>query len=390
MSIKPWLPLFGITLCVFIFNMSEFMPIGLLTDISVDFGISESQAGMIISIYAWAVAIISLPIMLILRKMQYRKMLLMTVALFAVFQIMSGISSNYWMLVVSRLGVAVAHSVFWSIAAPLAVRVVAPDYEKLALSTVAAGTSIAMVVGLPLGRIIGLALGWRMAFVTIAVVSIIALVLLIVVFPKVDNPGTFTLKRLPDIYCNRVLVGLYVVLAIFVTGYYAGYSYIEPFLAQAGGLSEDMITVALTVFGLAGIGGSMLFTRFYDRTRFKFLVMALGGATLCMALLNLSTVSVITVLALCMIWGICTISFNVSMQNEAINSSPDDAVPIAMSLFSGIYNVGIALGSMMGGFVTDHGSIANIGYVGALFTASATLLLAFYVIGQIKKREQRA
>ena len=77
MSPKNWLPLIGITISVFIFNMSEFMPIGLLTDISMDLGITESKAGMIISIYAWAVAILSLPIMLLLRKMEYRRMLLM-------------------------------------------------------------------------------------------------------------------------------------------------------------------------------------------------------------------------------------------------------------------------------------------------------------------------
>lgn len=390
MTSRSWLPLIGITLCVFIFNMSEFMPIGLLTDISKDFGISESRAGLIISVYAWAVAIISLPIMLALRKMQYRRMLLMAVFMFAAFQIMSGISSSYWMLMISRLGVAIAHSIFWSIAAPLAVRVVSPDYEKLALSTVAAGTSIAMIIGLPLGRIIGLALGWRMSFITIAIVSIIVLVLLVAVFPKVENPGTFTVKRLPDIFRNKVLMGIYVVVAVFVTGYYAGYSYIEPFLAQTGGLSENMITVALTVFGLAGIGGSMLFTKCYDRTRFRFMVFALGGASICLLLLNLASSSVWTVMIVCMVWGVCSISFNVSTQNEAINASPDDAVPVAMSIFSGIYNVGIAMGSIIGGIVTDNGSVSDIGYVGAVFTICATLFLAFYVIKQIKKRELTA
>ena len=124
MSPKNWLPLIGITISVFIFNMSEFMPIGLLTDISMDLGITESKAGMIISIYAWAVAILSLPIMLLLRKMEYRRMLLMCIALFAGFQILSGISDSYEMLIMARLGVAVSHSIFWSIATPLAVRVV--------------------------------------------------------------------------------------------------------------------------------------------------------------------------------------------------------------------------------------------------------------------------
>ncbi len=387
MTPREWLPLIGLSLCVFIFNMSEFMPIGLLSDISADFGISEAQTGMIISIYAWAVAILSLPLMLALRRMQYRRMLLMCVTLFAAFQFLAGIADSYWMLVFARLGVAVAHSIFWSIASPLAVRVVAPELQKLALSTIAAGTSIAMIVGLPLGRVIGLALGWRMSFIVIALASVAILMLLIAVFPKVDNPGTFTLRRLPDIFRNRVLVGIYVMLAIYVTGYYTGYSYIEPFLAQTAGMSETMITVALTVFGLAGIGGSILFTKVYDRARYRFIAMSLIGSAACLALLLPSAVSVVCVLAVCTMWGFFATSFNVSFQNETLRASPSDATAISMSLFSGIFNVGIAMGSIIGGAVTDHGSVDHIGFVGSAFVIVATIIAFGFVMRMMRKRD---
>lgn len=387
MTPREWLPLIGLSLCVFIFNMSEFMPIGLLSDISADFGISEAQTGMIISIYAWAVAILSLPLMLALRRMQYRRMLLMCVTLFAAFQFLAGIADSYWMLVFARLGVAVAHSIFWSIASPLAVRVVAPELQKLALSTIAAGTSIAMIVGLPLGRVIGLALGWRMSFIVIALASVAILMLLIAVFPKVDNPGTFTLRRLPDIFRNRVLVGIYVMLAIYVTGYYTGYSYIEPFLAQTAGMSETMITVALTVFGLAGIGGSILFTKVYDRARYRFIAMSLIGSAACLALLLPSTVSVVCVLAVCTMWGFFATSFNVSFQNETLRASPSDATAISMSLFSGIFNVGIAMGSIIGGAVTDHGSVDHIGFVGSAFVTVATIVAFGFVMRMMRRRD---
>ena len=388
MSPRQWLPLIGITICVFIFNMSEFMPIGLLTDIATDFSVSESTAGMIISIYAWAVAILSLPIMLLLRKMEYRRMLLMCVGLFAFFQVLSGISSSYWMLVVSRLGVAVAHSVFWSIASPLAVKVVAPEFQKLAISMVAAGTSIAMIAGLPLGRIIGLAMGWRMSFVTIAVVSVMALVLLMVVFPKVENPGTFTLGRLPGLFRIKVLVGIYVVVAVFVTGYYTGYSYIEPFMMQIAGLSESMTTVALTVFGLAGIVGSMVFTKYYDRSRFGFIILALGGLCTCLFMLRISATAMIAVMVVCALWGFFATMFNVSFQNEAIRASPSDATAIAMSMFSGIYNVGIAMGSLIGGTVTEMMSVGMIGYVGGVFTLVAVVFTMVYLIKHMKENDE--
>ena len=389
MSSRQWLPLIGITICVFIFNMSEFMPIGLLTDIATDFSVSESTAGMIISIYAWAVAILSLPIMLLLRKMEYRRMLLMCVGLFAFFQVLSGISNSYWMLVISRLGVAVAHSIFWSIASPLAVRVVTPELQKLAIRMVATGTSIAMIAGLPLGRIIGLSMGWRMSFVTIAVVSIMALVLLIVVFPKVDNPGTFTLSRLPGLFRIKVLVGIYVVVAVFVTGYYTGYSYIEPFMMQIAGLSESMTTIALTVFGLAGIVGSVAFTKCYDRSRFGFIILALRGLCACMLVLRTSAAMMVTVMTVCALWGFFATMFNVSFQNEAIRASPSDATAIAMSMFSGIYNVGIAMGSLIGGTVTETMSVGMIGYVGGAFTLMALLFTILYLIRHMKDNDEQ-
>ena len=386
MALKTWLPLIGITICVFIFNMSEFMPIGLLSDMAADFGISESKIGLIISIYAWAVAILSLPLILVFRKMEYRRLLLMCVVLFAAFQVMSGISKSYGMLVISRLGVAVAHSRFWSIAAALAVRVVPQGRQKLALSAVATGTSIAMIIGLPLGRVIGLALGWRMTFITIAIASIIALMLLVASFPKVENPGTFTLKRLPDIFCNKALVCMYIVLAFYVTGYYTGYSYIEPFLAQAG-MSEIFITLMLTLFGIAGIVGSILFTKFYDRTRFKFFLAVMIGTGICLLLLEPATSSPLTTAVVCSVWGLCAMAFCVISQNETIKAAPQDAVPIAMSLFSGIFNVGIAMGSIIGGAVTDSLSVSDVGDVGSAFVLISCAILAFVLIGLIKKRE---
>ena len=123
MAVRQWLPLAGIVLAVFVFNTSEFMPMALLTDIAADLGVSESSAGMVITAYAWAVALLSLPLMLLFRNADYRLLLIATVAVFVAFQTASALSSGYWMLVGSRIGVACAHAVFWSIASPLAVKV---------------------------------------------------------------------------------------------------------------------------------------------------------------------------------------------------------------------------------------------------------------------------
>lgn len=115
MSLKTWMALVGLTLSTFIFNTSEFIPIALLTDIGRDFGLTEAKAGMLISVYAWVVMILSMPLMLMTSKMEMRKLLLGVVAVFTSFQVMSYQSTSFGMLMVSRIGVACAHSIFWSI-----------------------------------------------------------------------------------------------------------------------------------------------------------------------------------------------------------------------------------------------------------------------------------
>ena len=156
------MPLVALIFCVFIFNTSEFVPIGLLSDIAEDFRISESRAGLLITVYAWVVALMSLPLMLLVSRMEYRRMLLLVVAVFAASHLLSAFSSGYYSLMASRIGVACSHAVFWSVASPLAVRVAPHGKRALALGCIASGTSVAMIVGLPLGRVVGLLVGWRM------------------------------------------------------------------------------------------------------------------------------------------------------------------------------------------------------------------------------------
>lgn len=164
MSWVNWLSLLGLTFATFIFNTSEFIPIGLLTDIKNDFGLTEATVGMLISVYAWAVMILSLPLMLLVSKMEMKRLMLWLLGLFSVFQFMSYASTSYAMLMCSRIGVACAHAVFWSVISPIAVRIVPDRYRSIALSMVVTGSSIAMILGMPLGRIIGLHVGWRMTF----------------------------------------------------------------------------------------------------------------------------------------------------------------------------------------------------------------------------------
>lgn len=255
-TLRQWLPLVGLTCCAFVFNTSEFMPIGLLTDIAASFSLTEAQAGIMISVYAWGVMLLSLPLMVFASRFEFKRMLLGVLAVFSLGQFLSALAPTYPILVCARLVVACAHAVFWSVASIMASRLVDTRHGALAISIIATGSSIAQIFGLPIGRAIGLAVGWRMTFAAVGAFSAAAVVYQAAVFPAIPAGERFTLKQLPELLKNPFLIALYAVTVFMATGYYAGYSYIEPFLAQVAHVDASAITMTLTAFGCSGLLGS--------------------------------------------------------------------------------------------------------------------------------------
>lgn len=386
-SFTRWLPLIGLTFAVFVFNTSEFMPIGLLTDIATDLNISEARAGLLISVYAWVVAIMSLPLMIMVSKMELKRLLLSIIALFVVSHVASAFAEGYYTLMLSRIGVACSHAIFWSIAPPLAVRTVPDGKRALGLSTIATGSSVAMVVGLPLGRVVGLYVGWRMTFLSIAIISALIFIFIAVVFPKLQSRGKFAFKQLPALLHNRVLVGVFIMSVLFATAHYTGYSYIEPFLGKVASMSPDLVTLVLIVFGASGMLGSIAFSKYYMANRRRFMLVMTLGPALCLLLLQVAAASLLSVVLVCIMWGAMATAFNIAFQDNTIRFAPENATSIGMSIFSGIFNLGIGSGAYVGGLVVSHLSIDYIGYAGGIIGLIATLYLVVRYFPNMRRRE---
>ena len=383
-NIKKWLPVISLTLSTFIFNTSEFIPIGLLTSIADDFAITESKAGLLITIYAWVVALASLPLMMAFAKTENKKLMLSLVALFTASHILSGFSNSYVILMISRIGVACSHAVFWSIVTPLAVHVAPEGHRSTAVSMIITGSSIAMIVGLPLGRAVGLMVGWRVTFLLIAILSAIVLCLLAAFLPKVPSDNNISLKTLPTLVSTPALLCIFVMTALTITGHFTAYSYIEPFLGQAAGFTNGEITMVLSAFGVIGIIVSVLFSKYYDRHQFAFLRVAVLGICICTLLLGISSGNSFIMVFTCLLWGLSINCFNISLQSCIIDYSPFGTA-IAMSIYSGIYNVGIGAGALVGGIVCSHIGIPFVGYVGGAVSLVSALFFLLTVTPVLKK-----
>lgn len=385
---RQWLPLIGLTCSAFILNTSEFMPIGLLVDIAGSFSISEATCGLMITAYAWAVMLLSLPLMIAASRVEFKRLLLGVLAVFAVGQLLSAIAPTFIILTLARIVVASAHAVFWSIASVMATRLVDARHGSLAIGMIATGSSIAQIFGLPLGRAIGLALGWRMTFGVVCAVSVAIAVYLALTLPRMTAGAPFALSRLPELLSSRLLVAIYVATMLFATGYYTCYSYIEPFLQQVAHFDANMITMSLTVFGCAGIVGSALFSRFYDGNSQVFLALTIAGVALAIGALRPVSGSMVAILAAFMLWGCCGTAFNVAFQAEIIKGSSEDDSSVAMSIFSGLFNFGIGAGSALGGVVVTSVSVEAIGLVGAVIVAACWIVTTTVLFRVMKGRRQ--
>ena len=383
-NFRRWLPVISLTFSTFIFNTSEFIPIGLLSDIASDFAITESKAGMLITVYAWIVALASLPLMLAFSKTENKKLMLSIVALFTASHVLSGISTSYYMLMLSRAGVACAHAIFWSIVTPLAVRVAPEGRRSTALSLIVTGSSVAMIVGLPLGRAVGLLVGWRATFLLIAASSAVIFIILAASLPKTPSDNDISLKSLPSLLKTPGLGGIYLLTVIIITGHYTSYSYIEPFLAQTAGMSNTLITLVLSIFGIVGIIGSYFFAKYFDRHQFTFIRFAVVGISVFTLLLLPAAFNTATVILICVLWGLAINSFNLSFQSEILQVAPHGTA-IAMSIYSGIYNVGIGAGALVGGNVCSYMGISNIGFVGGAIGLVASAYCILRLIPILRK-----
>ncbi len=197
--------------------------------------------------------ILSLPLMLLTSKLERKRLLLRLLALFTPSHVLAAVAWNFAVLVIARLGIAILHAIFWLITSSLVVRVAPINKGSQVIGMLALGTSLAMVLGLPLGRVVGELFGWRITFFAIGTLAVAETLFLWKILPLLPSRRAGSLASLPMLVRRPLLLALYLLTFLIVGAYFTIYSYIEPFVAKFNPAGDHFVSYVPLAFGASGI-----------------------------------------------------------------------------------------------------------------------------------------
>ncbi len=367
---RAWLPIFLLGLAVFIFVTTELLPVGLLPDIANGLGKTEAFTGLLLTIYAWTVTVLSLPMTVLTARFERRSLLLVLLGIFAASHGAAALSSSFSMLVAARLGVAMAHSVFWAIVTPLAVRIAPRGLEHRALGVVSGAVSLATVLGVPLGTLMGQHISWRASFTAVGCTALGVMILLGLFLPRLPSRNAGSLSSVPAILLDGRLMRLYGITLLAVTGHFTAFTYLMPYFSEVGGFDAKNSVFLLLLLGGSGFAGSVLGSLLMKRFPRSNLFAPLCALLVCLALLQTACASLPGAIILCCAWGTAMPALGVVMQGRVLTAAPE-ATDVASAIYSGAFNIGIGGGALAGSQIFSTFGIWSIGYAGALFMTLA-------------------
>jgi len=382
------LALWALTISAYAIGTTEFVIVGLIPTIAEQLSITLPSAGMLVSIYALGVAF-GAPVLTALTGKLARKQLLMgLMALFTVGNLVAWLAPNYETLVIARLLTGLAHGVFFSVGSTIATSLVSKEKAASAIAIMFGGLTVALVTGVPLGTLIGQHFGWRESFLAVSLLGVIALVASQLLIPRnIAQPPATTLAQQARVMINPRLLLIYAITALGYGGVFTAFTFLAPMMQSLAGFSPTAVSVILLGYGVSVAVGNIWGGKLADR---RGAVPALTLIFMALALLlmvfqftaSMHFMSVVTVLIMGIFAFANVPGLQVYVVQKAEHYAPG-AVDVASGLNIAAFNIGIALGSTVGGYIVEHYGLAQTPWVGAVIVLGALLLVR--LSGQLDK-----
>jgi MFS transporter, DHA1 family, inner membrane transport protein len=374
------LALWALTISAFAIGTTEFVIVGLIPTIAEQLAITLPSAGMLVSIYALGVAV-GAPVLTALTGKLPRKHLLMgLMALFTLGNLVAWQAPNYETLVIARLLTGLAHGVFFSVGSTIATSLVSKEKAASAIAIMFGGLTVALVTGVPLGTLIGQHFGWRESFLAVSVLGVIALMGSMLLVPRnIAQPPATSLLQQARVLTNPRLLLIYAITALGYGGVFTAFTFLAPMMQSLAGFSPSAVSIILLGYGIAVAIGNIWGGKLADRRgAVPALTLIFAALAILLAVFQFTANTHYLALATVIIMGIFAFAnvpgLQVYVVQKAEHYAPG-AVDVASGLNIAAFNIGIALGSTVGGYIVQHYGLAQTPWVGAVIVFIALLLV---------------
>ncbi|WP_423922427.1 MFS transporter [Frigoribacterium sp. 2-23] len=376
----PWAGLVALAVATFLSISGEVLPTGLLPEMSADLGVSESEVGLLVSVFAFTVVLTSTGLTHLTRRLARHRLVVGLIVVLAISAALTAIAPTYELVVASRVLGGLAHGVFWAVGGAYAGHLVPREQVGRALAVALSGGTLAFVLGVPLGTALGQALGWRAAFAVLAAAMALGALLVWRLLPPVagaprrvqagaggeadagaarvesseprpETASIGTAHRPAPSVLGIVLSCL--VTMVFMVGHYSFFTYIAPYLTRSSGLPESALSGALFAFGIAGAVGLLMVGLFLGRRPRVSVPIGMGVVAAAVAAMVFFEGRPTPSLVAFVVWGVMFGALPPLLQTRMLQVAPSRLRDIASAFYTTGFNAGIGGGALIGALVLD-------------------------------------
>ena len=362
-------------------GLTEFVIAGLLPEVAATYGVDEAAAGWLISGYALSVAVGAILLTAAATRLNRKHVLVGLMVLFVAGNLLSALAPTYGLLLGGRILSALSHGAFFGIGSVVAAGLVPAHRKAGAIAMMFAGLTIANVLGVPLGTLLGQQLGWRSTFWAITAIGLVALVGMVALVPSMRPEGADLRRELSAFGHPQVWLSLLITVLGF-GGMFGAFTYIAYTLTGVSGFASATVPWLLILFGLGLFAGNYYGGRFADRSVPKTLAVVLGALVLVLTFFALTAPSqALTVVSLVLmgLFGFATVP---GLQMRIL-AYAEQAPTVASGANIAAFNVGNATGAWLGGITIT----AGLGYTSPIWVGAALTLGALLVLGVATRME---
>lgn len=374
----------ALTIAAFGIGTSEFVIMGLLVDISQDLGVSIAKSGLLVTAYAMGV-VIGGPIMAVLTSRFPRKETLIgLVLMFVAGNVFCALSKSYEMLIVARILTAMCHGTYFGVATVVAVQLVKPEYKAEAVAWVFMGTTLANMLGVPLGTAEGLAWGWRSTFWSVSLIGILAVGALMVWLPgNLPKGNQHPLSEFKTLKKMTVQIPL-LLSALLNAGLFVVYTYIAPLLMHHTGLSGHGVTLVLLILGCGLPVGTLLGGKLGDWNLVKSLIVLFPVIMVTLVVLHYVVAYPVPAVMAMFIWSTLTFTIAPMLQLLVVDNA-SEAPNLASTFNQSAFNLGNAVGATLGSvMLNNHVDLDELPWISV-----AILIFAWGLVFVYKRLTQK-